>query len=51
MSLGGHPVSATAAHAALARAREAFMQELDATMLAECACPGMPKGTSGPNAA
>jgi Rrf2 family transcriptional regulator, nitric oxide-sensitive transcriptional repressor len=26
----------------LARAREAFMQELDATTLAECAYPGMP---------
>jgi Rrf2 family transcriptional regulator, nitric oxide-sensitive transcriptional repressor len=30
----------------LARAREAFMQELDATTLAECAYPGVPAPTA-----
>ena len=35
----------------LAAAREAFMRELDATTLAECAYPGKPKGKLAPQAA
>ncbi len=35
----------------LAAAREAFMQVLDATTLAECAYPGRSKGRSAPSAA
>ena len=34
----------------LAVAREAFLQELDATTLAECAYPGPSKGRPAPNA-
>jgi len=35
----------------LAKAREAFMRELDATTLAECAYPSGPKGMPAPRAA
>jgi Rrf2 family nitric oxide-sensitive transcriptional repressor len=35
----------------LAKAREAFMRELDATTLAECAYPTRPKGTPAAGAA
>jgi Rrf2 family transcriptional regulator, nitric oxide-sensitive transcriptional repressor len=35
----------------LAVAREAFLQELDATTLAECAYPGTSKGRPAPNTA
>jgi len=37
--------------ARLAKAREAFMRELDATTLAECAYPARPKGAPAANAA